>query len=209
MKLIVVTTVNSLKNEASILTNLFELGLPTLHLRKPKYSTRRLKSLIEKIPFHFHNRIIIHSHHMLALTYQLKGIHLTKQHKKSHLKTLIKLRYLKFRRPELVITTSHTKISNILERNRNYDYVFLSPIFDSATSKYQAGFTEHSLKGAVKKSPYRIVARGGVEAHHIEKVANIGFYGLVMHSTMWTTEDPVNELTQFLKIFKELHIPIE
>ena len=31
---------------------------------------------LQEIPVHFHNRIVIHSHHNLAWTFKLKGIHL-------------------------------------------------------------------------------------------------------------------------------------
>ena len=144
MKLIVISSPKSIERESDILFHLFEEGLQTLHIRKPRYSTPKLKRLLQSIPSQYHNRIVIHSHHSLALQFNLKGIHLTKRHKNRRLKTWATLKLLKSRKPNLIVTTSFTKLGSIIESDRECDYVFLSPIFDSSTSKYQAGFTEHS-----------------------------------------------------------------
>ncbi len=34
----------------------------------------------------------------------------------------------------------------------NFDYVFLSPIFDTITGKYQSGFYEDSILAAIQKN---------------------------------------------------------
>jgi thiamine-phosphate pyrophosphorylase len=209
MKLILISATHSIEKEPEILTDLFAKGLQTLHLRKPKFSTPRLKKLLQSIPSKYHNRIIIHSHHKLALNFDLKGIHLTKTHKRRRFKTWLTLKLLNSRKPNLFITTSHTKLGNILEADKFYNYVFLSPIFDSSTSKYQAGFTEHSLKGVLKKSPYKVIARGGVDVDQIEKVKEIGFDGLVIRSSIWDSDDPIAEFTRYQETFNKLGISIE
>ena len=209
MKLIVITSNSSIRNESSILASFFEMGLQTLHLRKPNYSTSKMKQLIQNIPEQFHNRIVIHSHHNLALKFDLKGIHLTKKHRNKKFRTTLLLKYLKYRNPHLLITTSHSKIGHIIEGTQEFDYIFLSPIFDSASSKYQAGFTEHSLRGAIAKTSYKIVARGGIEVHHIQKVHELGFYGMVINSAIWTLDDPLEEFTKYLHRYKELGLTLE
>ena len=77
MKLIVITSSRTIPDETTFVTKMFESGLMTLHLRKPRFSTNQLKEFLNEIPKHFHNRIVIHSHHKLALKYDLKGIHMT------------------------------------------------------------------------------------------------------------------------------------
>jgi thiamine-phosphate pyrophosphorylase len=209
MKLILISSSRSIEKETEILNALFDIGLPTLHIRKPKYSTPKLRKLLQSIPSKYHDRIIIHSHHNLALKFDLRGIHLTKTHMRRRLKTWLTLQLLKRRKPDLLITTSYTKLGNILEAEKQYSYVFLSPIFDSSTSKYQAGFTEHSLIGVLKKTPYKVIARGGVDVQHVEKVCEIGFYGLAIHSSIWDNDDPISEFNSYLNKFKELGITIE
>jgi thiamine-phosphate pyrophosphorylase len=209
MRLIVITSSRNIPDEASILTSFFEKGLPTLHLSKPNYSTPKMASLIRNIPERFHNRIIIHSHHNLMFKFDLKGVHLTKKHKRRRLLTWITLKMLRSKKPEFLTSTSYTKLANILESFKPYSYVFLSPVFNSDSSKYQAGYTEHSLKGAIQKTLYKVVARGGIDVQHIEKVQEIGFYGLAIRSDIWDSPDPLSILVEYLNKFKELGIPVE
>lgn len=211
MQLIVISSSGSPENEALHITKLFEAGLETFHLRKHKLSTKGTKSLLNAIPKHFHNRIIIHSHHNLARKYNLKGIHLTKSHLKRYYKTWFTIKLIQLRNPQIIITTSFSNIGQLFEKEHkyNYSYVFLSPIFDSLNSKFQGGFTEHSLRSAIQKTEFKVVARGGIDMDAIEKSNSIGFHGLAFYSSLWKKKDPVAEFTKIVEKFQELKIPIE
>ena len=50
MKLIVITGSKTLPDEPSMVTKMFEDGLTTLHLRKPKLTTQEMRDYIEEIP---------------------------------------------------------------------------------------------------------------------------------------------------------------
>ena len=125
MKLIVISSSSSVENEAQIITKLFEAGLETFHLRKHKLSTKHTKDLIKSIPAFYHNRIIIHSHHKLAYKFNLKGIHLTKTHIKQKIKTWFTIKVIKFKNPDIKISTSYNNIGQLLDTDQqfNYDYV--------------------------------------------------------------------------------------
>lgn len=211
MKLIVISNSAMMENEASIITRLFEAGLETFHLRKHKVSTRKTKELISAIPAHFHNRIVIHTHHNLARHYNLKGIHLTKTHKKRKLRTWLILKLIKLKNPNILISTSYDTIGKLFEQpdSYKYDYVFLSPIFESITSKFQGGYTVHSLRSALSKTSYKVIARGGVDINAIEKANEIGFEGLAFYNSIWKRKDPIGEFNSIVEKFLELKIPIE
>ncbi len=211
MKLIVISSSKTLDNEAEIVTKLFESGLETFHLRKHKFSTNMMRNYIKKIPEAYHNRIIIHSHHGLARKFKLRGVHLTKSHLKDSVKTWATLKILRFFNPDIEITTSYNNIGQLLEKNHSYDYsyVFLSPVFDSLSSKFQSGFTEHSLASAMRKTTYKVVARGGVDMDAIAKGDKIGFHGMAFYSALWKKKDPTAEFNKVIEKFKELNIPIE
>lgn len=211
MKLIVISNSGIVENEAIIVTKLFEAGLETFHLRKHKISTKKTKEFISSIPAHFHNRIVVHSHHNLARYFTLKGIHLTKTHKKRRFRTWLMLKLIKLKNPHIIITTSFDTIGKLFETNSNYnyDYVFLSPIFDSITSKFQGGYTNYSLKSALTKSVHKVIARGGVDINAIEKAHEIGFEGLAFYNSIWKRKDPVAEFNNIIEKFEELKIPIE
>jgi thiamine-phosphate pyrophosphorylase len=211
MQIIVISSSGTIENEAKIVTQLFEAGLETFHLRKLKLSTQEMKELIQQIPAHFHNRIFIHSHHNLASTFKLGGIHLTSVHKRRGKRTWLTIKIIQFRNPQIKITTSFKTIGHLFETGHKYaySYVFLSPIFDSVTSKFQSGFTEHSLHSAIQKTKFDVIARGGVEVSSIEKADRIKFKGLAFYSSIWKSKDPVAEFNKIVKKFEELNIIIE
>jgi len=211
MKLIVISSSSDIENEAYIVTKLFEAGLETFHLRKHKLSTKKTKDFISQIPEHFHNRIIVHSHHNLARKFNLKGIHLTKSHKKSKFRTWFSLKILRLKNPNIILTTSYSSIGQLLETQGRYryDYVFLSPIFDSLNSKFQGGFTAYSLKSAIQKTELKVIARGGIAISSIEEAHAIGFDGLAFYSSIWKKKDPLEEFNKVVEKFQELKIPIE
>jgi thiamine-phosphate pyrophosphorylase len=211
MKLVVISSSGSLENEAKIITGLFEAGMETFHLRKHKLSTKTTRDLLNAIPSHFHNRIVLHSHHTLARKFDLKGIHLTKSHIKRKYRTWFMIRLIKLRNPGIIITTSFNNIGQLFEKEHGFDYnyVFLSPVFDSLNSKFQGGFTEHSLRSAIQKTPFKVIARGGVDVNAIEKANQIGFDGLAFYSSIWKKKDPLTEFNKMVEKFQELKIPIE
>jgi thiamine-phosphate pyrophosphorylase len=211
MKLIVISSSGILENEAQFITGLFEAGLESFHLRKHKLSTKATKNLLNAIPKHFHNRIIIHSHHRLAIIYNLRGIHLTKTHIKRKYKTWFTIKLIQLKNPSLIITSSFNNIGQLFEKKhiQTYRYIFLSPIFDSLNSKFQSGFSEHSLKSAIEKASTKVIARGGVDINSIEKSHKIGFDGIAFYSAIWKKKDPIAEFNKIVEKFQELNIPIE
>jgi thiamine-phosphate pyrophosphorylase len=211
MKLIVISSSSEIENEVQTVTALFEAGMETYHIRKHNLSTRRMKEFIAAIPTHFHNRIIIHSHHKLARKFDLKGIHLTKSHKKRKWRMWLTLKLIRLKNPDIILTTSYSTIGQILaiKQDYKYDYVFLSPIFDNFNSKFQGGFTEHSLRSALQKSSLEVIARGGVDIISIENAQKLGFAGLAFYSSLWRKKDPVDEFNRIVEKFQELKIPIE
>ena len=191
MKTIVLSPQKPIENEIDRVINLFEEGLSIFHLRKPHYSIKKMKSYLNKIPSDYHSRIVVHSHHKLAIKYNLKGIHLSAKTKKERFKTWFKIRSIKRKNPWITISTSLHSINDLDQYDDLYDYVFLSPIFDSITSKdYQSGFKEFNLSSAVRRSNYKVVALGGVNNHNIKNAFNMGFWGCAFLGTIWTNESP-------------------
>jgi len=211
MKIIIISSSSEIENETKLVTQLFEAGLETFHLRKHKLSTKKTKEFIKQIPEQYHNRIMLHTHHKLARKFNLKGIHHTKTHRRKRIKTWITMRLIQMRHPSILISTSYGNIGSMLnfEKKYNYDYAFLSPIFDSLTSKYQSGYTEHSLKSALSKTDKKIIARGGTTIDSIAKVKELGFAGIALYSCIWKKKDPVAEFNKIIEKCQELNIKIE
>ena len=210
MKIIVISPSKIRDNEINAVVQMFEAGLDTYHVRKPTFSTKQMQEYIEQIPKQFHNRIIIHSHHNLARKYNLQGVHYTKKHLEKNIRNWWREKMLRLSTSHFIKTTSHGKLSSLYDaEDLKFDYVFLSPIFDSITGKYQSGFYEESIKAAINKTGKKIIARGGVDITRVDKIHELGFYGLALYSVIWDKENPLEEYLKVVRSCNELGIIVE
>lgn len=209
MKLILISPSSKLDMEIPFIIKMFEAGLPTYHLRKVKYSTLQLNEFISNIPPKFHNRIVIHSHHKLALKYKLKGIYVSRSHKKNQLRLWLRLNWIKLRKKSLEVSSSYRSIEAIYHINHKYNYIFLSPAFDSNSGNVQASFSHSNLKNSLKGIENPIIARGGVSADNLDKANELGFAGVALYSAIWKSEEPVREFIKVIEKFKVLGLPVE
>ena len=195
MKIIVISNPSSVEGEHEMIHQLFDAGLQYFHVRKPSYSIEKLKRYLEKIDKKFRDRIILHNHHNLCIQLKLRGIHLTKRHRnKNRLGTWLMTIYLKFRKPDIQISTSFHVIKSLSEYKAEYAYVLLSPIFDSISKLgYKNTFNDHSLKEALSKTKFEVIALGGVNYDVLEKIKEYGFSGFALLGGIWGKADPVAE----------------
>ena len=75
MKLVVLTSENSVQNELSVLYQLFDEGLKVLHLRKPNWSLEQTDVFLSQIDTKYHSKIVLHNHYELSEKYDVLGIH--------------------------------------------------------------------------------------------------------------------------------------
>jgi thiamine-phosphate pyrophosphorylase len=210
MRLVVITPTRDVADETSLVTKMFESGLTTLHLRKPRYSTRQMAEYIKQIPVHFHNRIIIHSHHNLALKFSLKGIHLTRAHLSGKLKYRILRFRLKMRFSKLIKTRSYTRLQQVyLPEQQQFDYFFIGTMFNNMTGELYSGYYEDAVTAANRNSGKALVARGGTTPRTIEKASRFGFSGIAFNSYIWQGEQPFLNFTAVLDEFKKHNISLE
>jgi thiamine-phosphate pyrophosphorylase len=149
MKLIVITPSRKHENEITTVIKMFEAGLQSLHLRKNRFTTVELDEYIKEIPSHFHDRIIIHSHHKLALKYNLKGFHFTSSHLEKKIKLWWNTKMIYLRKPKLTKSISFKRMSEIFEPERvKTDYCFLGTIFHNVSGELYSGFYKETLENA-------------------------------------------------------------
>jgi thiamine-phosphate pyrophosphorylase len=203
MELLIISPSKTTDNEIKVVKELFENGLGTFHLRKPKQSTKELRDYIKQIPDYFHNRIVIHSHHNLAREFNLKGIHLTKHHLKQKWRLWLNLNLGGLRNKNLVITQSKTTLASLYEPSEyKINYVLLRPVFDPLTNSLQSGFHVAGLKSAMEKVKFKIMVGGGLNINTVRLAIELGIDGLVLGSTIWKSDSP---LKSFIEIMDFLH----
>ena len=173
-KIIIISNPKSIANESSIIADLFNNGLELFHLRKPFNNINETEKLLKNIPIEFHNKIVIHQHYQLTNQFNLKGIHIKKNNE------IIKNNYK-------IISTSFHSIEELSNKN-NYQYVFLSPIFNSISKKnYTSQFTLEKLKEAYHQNiiDSKIIALGGIRPDNIKIIQELGFGGASVLGYIW------------------------
>ena len=115
--------------EDKILTALFEEGLDLLHLRQPDTEPVSSERLLTLLPESHHNQIVVTDHFYLKDEFNLRG------------------RHVNGRKPEAPvgykghISKSFHLIDDLKAEKKNFNYVLLSPIFDSISkSNYTSAF---------------------------------------------------------------------
>lgn len=198
MRIIVISSPSRREGEISDIIALFESGLEYFHLRKPKMGMKEYEEFLINIPSKYHHRIVIHSYFNLAQKYNVKGIHLTSKHKKQAFKTWLRVKWLKFKKPHLTVSTSMHSLSKI-KTHKDFEYVFLSPIFDSLSKKgHISQFDLNHLKNLFRDKD-NIIALGGVDASKYEEIKNAGFGGLALLGAVWENEKRPHEVFTEIK----------
>jgi thiamine-phosphate pyrophosphorylase len=181
----------ALPHEPRLLTELLAAGLPRLHLRKPGWPAAQLEALIRALPPQFHGRLVLHAYPHLVRQYRLGGLHLTASQ-----------RAAAARRPALLpgqtLSTSFHSLAEISGHRRRYDYVFLSPIFDSISKAgYDSAFDLAAVTAFLQKLAGRVgyrplvLALGGVDSQNITSVQQAGFAGAAVLGSVWGSAEPV------------------
>ncbi|MGN0036000.1 MAG: thiamine phosphate synthase [Bacteroidaceae bacterium] len=184
MKLIVITQPTFFVEEDKIITALFEEGLDILHLRKPGTAAMYSERLLTLIPEKYHRYIVTHEHFYLKQEFGLMGIHLNARNPQEpngysgH-----------------VSCSCHT-FDELREKKKYFDYVFLSPVFDSISkTDYRAAYPPEELRKAAKAGliDKNVIALGGVCADNLLQVKDFGFGGAVVLGDIWGRFDPCHD----------------
>jgi len=195
----VITSSDKSQSEVPIVISLFKAGLPVLHLRKTKFSTKKLKEYIEMIPKEYHSRIIIHSHHKLALKYKLKGIHFTRTHIKQKNKCRLKRLWYRLRRPGITITRSFHHLESLESNRIRYSYVFLNPFF-SKTEPHKNHFdiSIEFLNKMMKNYRCPVYASGNINTNNLSELKKYALSGVAVSKIIW--ENPKEAVQKYQEL---------
>ena len=175
MKLIAITKPYCENDEAAFIRRLFESGFDIVHLRKPEADINYCRALLEKLTEEERTKIIVHDLHVLYEEYSLKGIHINKNI------TTLPEGYQGFK------TRSCHSLEEVKMYKNDFDYVFLSPIFDSISKVgYKSAFDEDMLRKASEQGiiDEKVVALGGVTFEKIPYLKELNFGGAAMMGSL-------------------------
>ncbi len=169
--IVAVTTPGDYPNEAEVITSILANNRADMvHIRKPGWSRERTVELIEAIPSCLWKRLRIHDNFSLMKDYRLGGVHLNARNPQP---------------PENAESVSCSMHSiEQLDQSENFDYVTLSPIFDSISKPgYKSAFNLENISRYIRGK--KVVALGGVTPDKFPALRDVGFFGAAMLGHFW------------------------
>jgi len=200
MKLIVITPDGNIPGEGGIVNQLFNLGMHRLHLRKTGMSRNDMSRYINTIDKNFHARVVIHSHYDLCREFHLGGIHLN-----SAARTDPNVWDTISQLSPASISTSFHSWNEISENDYPYNYVFISPVFNSISKPGYLGSIDLAAISGIRESLVArkkycpdIVGLGGIDRNNIGLLAQHGFDGAALLGAVWQANDPTEAFRNIL-----------
>lgn len=179
MKIIAITTPEADENDVFLIRELLRCGISGIHFRKPDCDISYCRNVLQELTESERSRIIIHDYHDLYEEFALKGIHVNRNI------TSLPEHYTGFR------TRSCHSLQEVIRHKDEFDYVFLSPVFDSISKAgYKAGFTREELEKASIEGiiDEKVVALGGITLGDISYLKRLNFGGVAMIGGIYCTD---------------------
>lgn len=198
--LIVISSPEYQENEIEQIELLFDQGLETFHLRKPNLTKERFEFFLKSISPEHKKKVVLNQYHELALKYNVKGLHLKEDHRNGLSKQEIKEVRKNLQKRNTLLSSSFHKLEDIEQCDGLFDYVFLSPVFESISKPGYASGSELRVQGSeVRKT--KIIALGGVKEDTIQKAKDLGYDGVAVLGAIW--QEPSQSLSRFETIKSE------
>lgn len=186
MLIFAITSPQAQSGEVAYIRQLLAHGVDILHFRKPQADISYCKQVLTQLTPIERKKIVVHDHFCLYEEFALRGVHVNKNI--THLPD----NYIGSR------SRSCHSLEEIETYKNNYDYLFLSPIFNSISKVgYNAAFTHNQLKLAADKGiiDHKVIALGGVTLDKIPYLKSLHFGGVAMLGAINSILNPANENT--------------
>lgn len=169
-KIALISHPKTLMGETDTLFELFEMGLEQLHIRKENFTEEKYRNYLNKFPKKYRDRLVLHEYPALAEKYQLKACHFKSD-----------------QTPEGNITTGASVHSVEELEQKQADYYYLSPLFESISKPGYSGNLLQQLKEGKVNIPTdkKVYALGGISAKNISELKDLGFFGVVALGFIW------------------------
>lgn len=183
--LIIISPEEDLNNELSILNQLFEAGLECFHLRKPTKNKEEVVAYLNQIDSKFHQKIVLHTFHELVNEFNLKGIHFSENMRIQHIDHPSQY-FINLNMFGKTISSSFHEIKEVEDGYFEFDYHFLSPVFDTISKE-----NYHGRNFNVTEVDKDIIALGGITTENINQLKDLGYIGAAVLGSIWNAKNPV------------------
>lgn len=182
--IVLISAEQDVKEEHNILHQLFENGLQCFHVRKPGKTSTQYRDYLNKMDSQYHAKIVLHDFHELQKEYDLKGIHV-KEYKRKLLQDSLQDYCDAYRAKGCSVSSSFHELLDVESATFNFDYYFLSPVFNSITKK---GYSGRNFD--VTHSAKKIIGLGGIKEATLAKTKQLGYSGIGILGSVWNASCP-------------------
>lgn len=179
MKIIAITSPKVTDADEYIIKGLVNRGIDIVHFRKPDSGIEECRSLLLKLTSGERSKIVVHDYPSLYEEFSLLGIHVNKN------VTSLPEGYSGLK------TRSCHSFEEVEMYKDDYDYLFLSPIFNSISKQgYMSSFSDAELLQASKDGVIdrKVIALGGVTFDKIPYLKELNFGGVAMIGAIYNTD---------------------
>lgn len=179
MKIIAITSPKVTGDDERIIKGLVKRGIDVVHFRKPDSGIEECRSLLLKLTSGERSKIVVHDYPELYEEFSLLGIHVNKN------VTSLPEGYSGLK------TRSCHSFEEVEMYKDDYDYLFLSPIFNSISKQgYMSSFSDAELLQASKEGIIdgKVIALGGVTFDKIPYLKELNFGGVAMIGAIYNTD---------------------
>lgn len=194
MSFIVISDPLGFEQEADLINQLFEAGMPLFHLRKPDMDINDYTQLISSIDPVYYDRIALHQFHELANNFPLiKRLHYPEKFRKEG---------YKYNDTNVLSTSIHSL--HELHKLEHFDYTFYGPVFNSLSKPGYMGLATVKLKLPVDNKRIKLIALGGIDLDTVEKVKPMGFDGIAVLGAIWNNKErSVDKIKQLIDKYND------
>lgn len=196
MKLILLSYPTFFKREVELVTHWMQNYSFVYHLRKPEATDGGYERFLNEIPERFHPRIVLHGAYQLQQNYAVGGIHFSTKNRTEYVD--VTARGTK--------STSCHSVGEVKNLDGAYDYVFLSPIFESISKQgYVGSLNADEVRTYLSESrKSQVIALGGIDEKSISKLQPFGFEGMAVLGGVWTA-NPIQNIAQLNSNFEKIY----
>ncbi|KAF2512517.1 thiamine phosphate synthase [Flavobacterium foetidum] len=191
--MIVITNPFAVVNEIKTIHSLLEEGLPLLHIRKADFSELEIAQFIHQIKLEFREQLVLHNHHKLAEDFGIHRFHFSeKERKRNHDFPARFPKPCRYKNESKSTSTHSIEDFNLLKND--FDYAFLSPVFQSISKENyhpETDFFEEIKKRTNQQT--KLIALGGIDAENIQKTLENGFDDVALLGSIWKNENPLKQ----------------
>lgn len=188
--LIIISHPENQRYEASLINQLFEVGMQLFHLRKPHATEEEVRLLLNEINPEYRKGVVLNQFYELSEEFEMNRFHFStdKRNRSEH---------TAWNKEGNVLSTSTHELKEYTSLESCFDYAFLSPVFNSI-SKPLYKKVQFEIK---EKTNVKLIALGGMTATNCNVVKQLGFDGIAVLGGIWQQQHPVESFKEIKRVW--------